>query len=137
MDFCDECDNMLYTKIVDEPEEEEDASSGGAACPAPSKGGLIYYCKNCGKEHTNIKNTQRSIFSINYNIDEIKKHSLINEYTLADPTLPKTTGIKCPNKSCPNKSSSNIVYINYDSNNMKFVYACLDCYKAKIEPHIW
>jgi DNA-directed RNA polymerase subunit M/transcription elongation factor TFIIS len=132
MDFCTDCDNVLYTKIVEESEASEEG-----ACATPSKGGLIYYCKNCGKEYTNIHNMQKSVFSINYNIDKIKKHSLINEYTLEDPTLPRASGIKCPNASCPSKGSSNIVYINYDEKNMKYIYACLDCYKAKIEPHLW
>ena len=132
MEFCETCDNMLYTKIVDDSESSHEDCQESKA-----KSGLIYFCKNCGKEYNTKGKTVKSVYSIDYNLDTIKKHSLINEYTLEDPTLPKANGIKCPNTECPAKSTSNIVYINYDEKNMKFMYACLDCYKEKIEPHIW
>jgi DNA-directed RNA polymerase subunit M/transcription elongation factor TFIIS len=131
MEFCETCDNMLYTKIVEESESKTGCDSEKV------KSELIYFCKNCGKEYKTLGKTIKSVYSIDYNLDNIKKHSLINEYTLEDPTLPKAIGIKCPNKECPSKSTSNIVYINYDEKNMKYMYACLDCYKSKIEPHIW
>ncbi len=140
MEFCDTCDNMLYTKILDEDEAEAKISQ--SECQSPKvKTGLVYFCKSCGKEYDSIGKSVKSVYSIDYNLDNIKKHSLINEYTLEDPTLPKATGIKCPNTECPSKSTSkstsNIVYINYDEKNMKFIYACLDCYRGKIEPHMW
>ena len=134
MEFCDTCDNMLYTKILDETTNESETSK----CSSTKiKSGLVYFCKNCGKEYDTTGKTVKSIYSIDYNLDNIKKHSIINEYTLEDPTLPKANGIKCPNTDCPSKTSSNIVYINYDEKTMKFIYACLDCYTKKIEPHIW
>ena len=51
-------------------------------------------------------------------------------------TLPRADGIKCPNKQCP-AAKPEIVYIQYDKEDMKYIYVCLDCYKAKIEPHVW
>ena len=145
MDFCEDCDNMLYIKIIDEEETDQETSAGKiqseeSICSTENtKGGLIYFCKCCGKEYSNIKNTLNSVYSINYNLDNIKKYNLINEYTLEDPTLPKANGIKCPNKECASKTNkvNNIVYINYDETGMRYIYACLDCYRSKIEPHIW
>ena len=67
---------------------------------------------NSGIYHENIKNTKNSIYSINFNTDTIKKKTIINPYTFYDPTLPKATGIKCPNKKhgWP-KSWSNLNFI--------------------------
>ena len=144
MNFCPDCENMLYLKIANsdepEPEPEPEVESGGACAEKiPKSKGLIYFCKSCGKEFDDLHDTQQSVYSIDYNIDSIQKHTLINEYTLEDPTLPKATGIKCPNVECVSKTTKqpNIVYINYDDTDMKYIYACLDCYKQKVEPHIW
>ena len=134
MEFCENCDNMLYVKIVIKKTNDEDADAD--VDDDEEKEEMIYYCRCCGNTHENIKNTKNSIYSINFNTDNIKKKSIINPYTFYDPTLPKATGIKCPNKNCPSKTS-NIVYINYDDNDMKYIYICLDCQKNNIEPHIW
>jgi DNA-directed RNA polymerase subunit M/transcription elongation factor TFIIS len=143
MNFCPDCENMLYLKIENsdelEPDPESELEEEGCAKQKPKSKGLIYFCKSCGKEFDNLHDTQQSVYSIDYNIDSIQKHTLINEYTLEDPTLPKATGIKCPNLECISKTTKqpNIVYINYDDTDMKYIYACLDCYKQKVEPHIW
>ena len=47
----------------------------------------------------------------------------------------RAEGIKCPNANCPD-SKPEIVYIQYDKENMKFIYVCLSSYSEKIEPHI-
>ena len=126
MQFCPDCDNMLYAKIINDTENVEEKTSEK----------LIYYCRCCGNTQENIKKTTNSVYSINFNIDTIKKHSIINKYTHNDPTLPKANGIKCPNDNCPSKTS-NIIYINYDEKNMKYLYMCLDCHKNNIEPNVW
>tara|TARA_A100001011_G_C14054593_1_gene733418 strand:- start:14 stop:373 length:360 start_codon:yes stop_codon:yes gene_type:complete len=119
MEFCPECENMLYLKIVNDESNQ----------------GLIKYCKKCNftKE---VSSTKDSIYSIDYNYDEIKKQNLINEYTVFDPTLPKATGLKCPNVDCKEKPT-NIVYLNYDKDDMKFIYICIHCHNAKRQPYIW
>ena len=130
MEFCENCDNMLYTRIVrtDTEGQEEPLDETTEQ--------LTYFCRCCGNTKDNIKKTTSSIYSINFNTDNIKKQFMINPYTFDDPTLPKATGIKCPNKNCPSKTP-NIIYINYDENDMKYIYICLDCHKNKIEPHMW
>ncbi len=120
MEFCQDCNNMLYLNILKEEGSE-------------SK--LEYYCKNCNYKCDNT-NKDSCVYNINYNMDNIKKHSFINKYIYDDVTLPSAVGVKCPNSQCP-KAEPNIKYIKYDDENMKFIYICLDCYKAKNEPHIW
>ena len=39
--------------------------------------------------------------------------------------------------SYPNKKNPNIVYLNYNKNDMKYLYMCFDCKNANIEPYIW
>ena len=132
MKFCDDCDNMLYFKIkfdgggaqVDDPADPDDEED------------LIYYCRCCSKVYNNIHNTQESVYSISFNNDILKKEDIINKYTHHDPTLPKTNGLKCPNSKCPSKKPE-IIYINYDDINMKYIYMCLDCHKENIVPNIW
>lgn len=120
MEFCEDCNNMLYLKII----KTEDSESK-----------LEYNCKNCNYSCDN-SNKDSCVFSTNYNMDNIKKESFINKYVYEDITLPRAVGIKCPNSKCPKKDPE-IIYIKYDDDNMKFIYICLDCYRGKIEPHIW
>lgn len=128
MQFCEDCDNMLYYKIIN-----EDDTDGGNTEPQEK---LIHYCRCCGNVDKTTQNKQQSVYSIDFNTDHIKKQSIINPYTHKDPSLPKTIDIKCPNKKCPSKSP-NIIYINYDEVNMKYIYMCIDCHKNKIEPNVW
>tara|TARA_B100000787_G_C16197017_1_gene301673 strand:- start:3003 stop:3368 length:366 start_codon:yes stop_codon:yes gene_type:complete len=121
---------MLYYKIVNEEKELE----GTGVVESTEK--LIYYCRCCGNTDETIKPKENSVYSVNFNTDSIKKESIINQYTHHDPSLPKTVGIKCPNEKCPSKTP-NIIYINYDETNMKYIYMCLDCHKHKIEPNVW
>jgi len=123
MKFCPECENMLIVKII--KDENPDI---------PDK--LKYICRNCGFEEEHNKMEDSCILKIDFNIDNIKKNSFINPFIYDDITLPRAEGIKCPNANCP-KAKSEIVYIKYDNDNMKFIYICLDCHKAGITPHIW
>jgi hypothetical protein len=130
MQFCENCENMLYYKIVNEDIKDPESDM------VESKEKLSYYCRCCGNTDDTIKPKENSVYSINFNTDGIKKESIINQYTHHDPSLPKTIGIKCPNNNCPAKTP-NIIYINYDETNMKYIYMCLDCHKSKIEPNVW
>ena len=123
MKFCNECDNMLSLKIT----PNSDPSF-------PDK--LHYVCRSCNFETEHKPEEDSCIFKLDYNIDNIKKNSFINPFIYEDQTLPRAEGIKCPNAKCP-KAKPEIVYIKYDNDNMKFIYICLDCYKANITPHIW
>lgn len=56
----------------------------------------------------------------------------IDKYTLNDPTLPHETSgaIKCPNDKCPSnkgETTPDIIYIKYDSVNLRYIYICTRC----------
>lgn len=144
MKFCQNCDNLLYLKISDsseskEPTEEgEEAGSASSTPPETSlneKCELKYYCRMCNEVYASDE-SDSCVFNINFNLDNIKKNSFINDYIYDDITLPRAEGIKCPNANCPD-AKPEIVYIQYDKENMKFIYVCLSCHREKIEPHIW
>ena len=120
IEFCPECDNMLYMKIKNEDDTNK----------------LINYCKNCGY-HTDIKKINHCIYDNNFvAVDTILKENSINRYTTLDPTLPKAKGIKCPNANCPS-ATPDIVYVNYNENKMKYTYICLDCKAAGEKLYVW
>lgn len=116
MHFCDKCDNMYYLKIGDE-----------------DKNKLIHYCRHCGNEDLMIGNENNCISKIHIKKNGQKLAHIMNEYTKLDPTLPRTSSIKCPNSECLSNQSSEdgvereIVYIRYDDENVKYVYLCANC----------
>lgn len=110
MKFCDFCNNMLYVNI----NEAKD---------------LLYYCKSCGKQEIQPKE-QGSICVIDDNqINDTMKYSqYINKYLKYDPTLPRVDDMDCPNPTCNRNGKKNeVIYINYNPTDMKFVYFCCHC----------
>jgi DNA-directed RNA polymerase subunit M/transcription elongation factor TFIIS len=118
MHFCSNCDNMYYLKLASDEGNE-----------------LIYYCRKCGNEETSIGNESVVVSTTNIKQKEQKFHHIINEYTKYDPTLPRISNIKCPNISClsnkekedPEFKENEIIYMRYDTENMKYVYICSNC----------
>lgn len=121
MSFCSECDNIMDAKITKVDDDSE-------------KTRLQYVCLQCNLV-VDSKSKDSCVFSIDFNTDNIKKQSFINPYIYEDKTLPIANGIKCPNVNCPSESPK-ISYIEYDSAKMKYIYICMDCYKAG-QDHIW
>lgn len=101
MDFCEHCDNIL--KI------EGDNKS------------LYSFCNNC-----NLKKEiegEYTLLSKNYvPTKELYKDIFVNKFTKFDKTLPKID-MKCTNCSVSDK----IVYIRYDTENMKHIHFCTSC----------
>lgn len=135
MYFCEHCDNMLYMKIESSTEDlsgddtpEEDVNS---------KNKIVYYCRCCNTQYPELHKENSCIYSINFNTENIKKKSYINKNIYDDITLPYAEGIKCPNPDCPSKGKQNIKYIQYDKDDMKYIYICMDCYKNGNPNHIW
>ena len=113
MNFCKQCDNMYYIKINPDKEDQ-----------------LIYYCRNCGSEESNIdQNTY--VVKNKLKRQDNKYFNIINEYTKFDPTLPRINNIPCPNAECisnKEKTKKNeIILIRYDDKNLNFVYLCSHC----------
>ena len=114
MNFCPECDNLLYYMTSGEVRS--------------------HYCKNCGyKREITTLNPENSLVYENY-IKEQPLHYdfVVNEFTKNDPTLPKSSTIVCPNKEClcnkePEKYKRDVRYIKHDPESMKFIYICVLC----------
>jgi len=91
---------------------------------------IIYKCRNCGNEDSEIQNKDLCVLSYN---KEKKTDYLkyINEFTKLDPTLPRINSIKCPNQDCVcNKDETvenEVIYIRYNDEDMKYVYTCAKC----------
>lgn len=114
MHFCVNCNNMYYLKLKD-----NDSSV------------LIYYCRQCGNEK-DMDDSNISVLKTNVNSVKDTFVNVINEYTKFDPTLPRTSNIKCPNVDCKsnndnNDNDNNIIYIRYDDTNIKYIYLCSIC----------
>ncbi len=129
MHFCNNCENMLYIRLL---EEESDS--------------LIYYCRNCGKTDDEITKENICVLQTDIVLKEKAYLHEINEYTKLDPTLPRTNNIKCPNQSCSSNHSTSltdqptsideeppvkndVIYLRYDDVNMKYIYICTLCDK--------
>ena len=111
MHFCKKCDNMYYLKL-----NEDD----------PNK--LIYYCRHCGDESTDLTNDDNCILKMQVKRNEEKYVHVMNEYTKLDPALPTITTIQCPNTECKkDKSDNDVLYIRYDDINIKCIYMCKKC----------
>ena len=107
MEFCKQCNNLYYIKIQQHNHNK-----------------LILYCKQCGHENNETKNS---------NIISTKNNSstyIINEYTKLDPTLPHITNIPCPNQACKTNTDQHpkdVIYIKYNEVEMKYIYLCTIC----------
>jgi len=97
---------------------------------------LIYYCRNCGHENTDLNNTNICVSKtiVKGNGNKTNMSHFINEYTKFDPTLPRITTIKCPNQACSSnsleqkdKEDREVLYVRYDDDNMKYLYLCCRC----------
>ena len=115
MKFCNNCDNMLYIKIIDDKD-------------------LTYYCKNCGwiKDHDS-KDIDNCIYSKNYTNEKISYKWMINKDLCHDPTLPKVNNILCPNDDCPTHKDGTpkeVIYLKYDKDNLKYLYMCCVCHHS-------
>lgn len=117
MNFCDKCDNMYYLRLSKEN---------------PDK--LVYYCRKCGNVDENMLNNDGIICVSKTHLKKTKQtyNNIINEYTKLDPTLPRINNMKCPNVSCitnqeETKENSEIIFLRYDNDNMKYIYLCNKC----------
>ena len=115
MKFCIKCDNMYYIGINENNPNE-----------------LCNYCRNCGYiDHSNVTDSS-CILKTDIKSGEQKFNHIINKYTKLDPTLPRIYNIKCPNVKCktntePGSHKSEVLYIRYDENNLKYLYMCSKC----------
>ena len=119
MRFCTTCGNMLYIKITVQGENS-----------------LVYYCRKCGNEEVNIDEDNICVSKTTFRKTKAKTSHMVNQYTKLDPTLPRVKNIKCPKLTCESNLKEDavpteILYMRYDDQNMKYMYICAVC------DHIW
>jgi len=97
---------------------------------------LIYYCRNCGNTDDELNKDNICISNTDISSKDTAYLQDINEYTKLDPTLPRTSNIKCPNQSCKSNhpsddpsipSKNEVIYLRYDEINLNYVYICTQC----------
>jgi DNA-directed RNA polymerase subunit M/transcription elongation factor TFIIS len=108
MKFCALCDNMLYVDLDE-------------------AGGLLHVCKCCG----NVLQADREVvLETNYVDDYTRYKQYMTPYLKHDRTLPRSTAIPCAaGAKCtrPAAAPSEVIYVKYDSVNLKFLYNCVHC----------
>ena len=114
MHFCTNCGNMYYIRL-----DEEETK-------------LIYYCRKCGQEDTKIGTETIIVSKTMVHNNKISRNNIINQYTKLDPTIPHIHSILCVNSKCPSNDESSdlksdILYIRYNTNDLKYVYLCYHC----------
>lgn len=114
MKFCDICHNFAYIQL------DKDNR-------------LQYHCKNCDNIMKNDEDHSICVTENNYTYDNANYKQFINKYLKHDPTLPRVTNVACPNKNCtkPSTEPNEVIYVKYDSMNMKYMYHCVYC------DHFW
>ena len=109
--FCTVCDNYLYLQVEGETQT------------------LQRMCRNCGFKDTEDQGGLVSEMHIEQRAAE--GYTLINEFTLKDKRLPHLYGtMKCISDKCPSNTQSkesDIVYIKYDTENLRYIYMCYLC----------
>lgn len=113
MHFCSNCSNMYYIRINSDN---------------PNK--LIYYCRKCGNEDTLLAIENVCVSKTHIKQTEQTFSHIVNKYTKLDPTLPRINTVLCPNVECATNKEGKpreIIYIRYDTSQMKYIYLCSEC----------
>jgi hypothetical protein len=93
---------------------------------------LEHYCRNCKHVDGTIAQDGGCILDVQTKNEEQQISRVINKYTKADPTLPRSYTMKCPNSKCKSNIDEpmvnpEVVYIRYDDANLKYLYICTTC----------
>jgi DNA-directed RNA polymerase subunit M/transcription elongation factor TFIIS len=92
---------------------------------------LVYYCRKCGNENKNLTSNNICVSKVYIKRNEQQFNNSINSYTKNDPTLPRSTTVKCPTCSVgngkDNEKETEVIYIRYDNAHMKYIYLCTKC----------
>ena len=109
MNFCDKCNNMYFTKII----YNENNNSKK----------LIYRCRNCNNEE-DVK--QFCILKKVYN-NSVSQDDIINFDDICyDPSIPHTTKITCNSCNLEEYQENDVIFFTYGE-NQKLMYICCNC----------
>lgn len=117
MEFCPDCQNLLFLKI--------DKKDGDGV-------ELIYNCKNCKHKSVASMDTteKKTIYSNPYNLDRLRYFVTNKTSLIRDPTIPHIDVIPCCNKACPSNTGAvgnDILYMSLDDKKLLFLYICCNC----------
>lgn len=117
MNFCPKCRFMLYTKREqDKSDEQSDEKSAIDA----NKYILKNYCRNCSWEGPyNNQGERITVYKKNYTNEFLTEKSLISQYTINDPTLPRISNIRCVNDNCLTNLGKSLYLIVVDDDKRK------------------
>jgi DNA-directed RNA polymerase subunit M/transcription elongation factor TFIIS len=89
---------------------------------------LKYNCRNCGYSE-NAPEGAVKISETNTSDDQSSYMQYVLPHLEHDPTLPRTHMIKCANPHCskPDDAENEVIYIKYDSANLRYLYNCVHC----------
>ena len=119
MRFCSQCDNMYYLKLAGDGSESATDQ-------------LVYYCRHCGHEDAGGGAQESCALQTTVRSQKQQYTHAVNAHTRDDPTLPRTTSIKCPSATCPSNAEGeadgrDVVYLRYDDTSMRYLYICGSC----------
>ena len=119
MRFCSVCNNYLFL----------------ATSADSSK--LVQQCRNCGYNEPMEPKSSSDALILETTFQAAGTSSglgasgvTVNSYTLADPTLPHTKSLKCPNSACASAGDAekrDVIYLKTDAAALKFQYICTVC----------
>jgi hypothetical protein len=118
--MCPKCDYyMVLTPVTTETDEGEAQRNDLQRC-----------CYNCG--HMEKEKPGLVMETVIQEQASDSYRLFINEFTKEDPRLPHVKNLKCPNQECRSNQAgsgvqSDVIYIKYDTANMKFLYICTHC----------
>lgn len=116
MEFCKECDNLLYLKINNKEDDTEILKQ-------------CYNCNFCKKIDIDNKETNKCFYQNINDVDKLQYYLLKKENLRHDPTIPHINVIPCPNQKCPSYSGTknDIFYISINKEKLMYLYVCNNC----------
>jgi DNA-directed RNA polymerase subunit M/transcription elongation factor TFIIS len=91
-------------------------------------GELTRFCRNCGHIEKEKKGLVMETVIQGQSSESYKV--FLNEFTKEDPRLPHVKNLLCPNGQCKSRNGqaeSDVIYIKYDTVNLKYLYICNVC----------
>ncbi len=103
MKFCKECNNLYFTKIIDNK--------------------LYNFCQNCG-----FKELAEDPCILERTYENENDNKIINyDHMCYDPTLPHTRKVPCPQTDCNAKEKGNPDVIFFTDESLRLNYYCCNC----------
>ena len=92
---------MYYLKVNSTPLLEDEGEQHD----------LVYYCRKCGHEEAHLSAENICVLNTQISRTEPQFNHLVNPFTKYDPTLPRTSHLKCPNDACISNGHHGLVVV--------------------------